>query len=267
MAASISIGGVSQKTIVQFTRQLSTLQDAGLPILRSLQVLHEQQKPGMLRNVLRDVAEDVEGGLTLSESFAKHPKAFNRLYVNMVAAGETGGVLDVILQRLAEFMEKAQRLKRKIVGAMVYPVCVISFAVLIVTGIMIVVVPKFQTIFEDFNTDLPAVTKSLIKVSNWFVTGSPPGWTFIIFGPVVVWLVFKLIKQSRGGRYVMDVVALKVPVMGQIVEKSSVARFARTLGTLISAGVPILEAINITKETSGKRGLCPGVGRGSRRHS
>ncbi|MCH7721578.1 MAG: type II secretion system F family protein, partial [Planctomycetes bacterium] len=133
---TFTIGGVPTKTITQFTRQLSTLQDAGLPILRSLQILQQQQKPGVLKNVLHDVSEDIEGGTTLSEAFAKHPKAFNRLYVNMVAAGETGGVLDVILLRLAEFMEKAQRLKRRVIGAMVYPVVVISFAVIIVSGIM-----------------------------------------------------------------------------------------------------------------------------------
>ncbi len=248
---TIAFGKVPQKVVVQFTRQLSTLQDAGLPILRSLQILHEQQKPGLMRNILRDVAEDVEGGSTLSEAFAKQPKAFNRLYVNMVAAGETGGVLDVILQRLAEFMEKAQRLKRKVTGAMVYPICVVSFAVGIVAGIMIVVVPKFQEIFEDFGTTLPSVTVMLINVADWFIKGSPPGWAVLLFTPIGVFLAMKLIRQSKGGRYVVDMGTLKLPVLGKILEKTSVARFTRTLGTLISAGVPILEAINITKDTSG----------------
>ena len=247
----IAFGKVSQKVIVQFTRQLSTLQDAGLPILRSLQILHEQQRPGMMRNTLRDVAEDVEGGSTLSESFARQPKAFNRLYVNMVAAGETGGVLDVILNRLAEIMEKAQRLKRRVTGAMVYPICVICFAGGIVTGIMIVVVPKFEEIFTDFGTTLPSVTQMLISISNWFVKGTPPGWAVVLLSPIALFLGLKLIRQSRGGRYVVDLASLKIPVLGQILEKTSVARFTRTLGTLISAGVPILEAINITKETSG----------------
>ena len=177
---TIAFGKVSQKVVVQFTRQLSTLQDAGLPILRSLQILHEQQRPGLMRNVLRDVAEDVEGGATLSESFAKQPKAFNRLYVNMVAAGETGGVLDIILQRLAEFMEKSQRLKRRVTGAMLYPVCVIFFAVAIVTGIMLYVVPQFRTIFEDFNTTLPRLTEILISVSDWVDHGTPPGWAVVL---------------------------------------------------------------------------------------
>ena len=248
---SFTIGGVPSKVITQFTRQLSTLQDAGLPILRSLNILEQQQRPGLLKNVLRDVCEDVEGGSTLSEAFAKHPKAFDRLYVNMVAAGETGGVLDVILLRLAEFMEKSQRLKRKVVGAMIYPICVISFAVLIVTGIMLWVVPRFEEIFRDFDTELPGVTVMLIEVSNWFVRGRPPGWAVILLSPVLFFLFLKLLKQSKGGRYVVDVCTLKVPILGKILEKTSVARFTRTLGTLINAGVPILEAINITKETSG----------------
>ncbi|MHC4090010.1 MAG: type II secretion system F family protein [Planctomycetota bacterium] len=248
---TLAIGGVSSKLITQFTRQLSTLQDAGLPILRSLNILEQQQRPGLLKNILRGVCEDVEGGATLSEAFAKHPKAFDRLYVNMVAAGETGGVLDVILLRLAEFMEKAQRLKRKVIGAMIYPVCVISFAVLIVTGIMIVVVPKFEEIFRDFDTELPEVTVLLITVSNWFIHGRPPGWAVVLLSPVFFLLFTKLLKQSKGGRYVVDVCTLKIPVMGKILEKTSVARFTRTLGTLVNAGVPILEAINITKETAG----------------
>jgi type IV pilus assembly protein PilC len=248
---SFTIGGVKQKVIVQFTRQLATLQDAGLPILRSLTILGEQQKPGPLKNALFAVTDDVEGGATLSEAMAKHPKAFNRLYVNMVAAGETGGVLDTILLRLAEFMEKAQRLKSKIKGAMIYPTVVIMFAVGIVTMIMIVVVPKFEEIFLDFDTELPGVTVMLISISNWFVKGTPPGWAVIVFGPIAMIIFMKLLNQSKGGRFAKDSVFLKMPVMGQIIEKSSVARFCRTLGTLVTAGVPILEAINITKETAG----------------
>ena len=246
-----SIGRVKTKLITQFTRQLSTLQDAGLPILRSLNILQQQQRPGLFKNILRAVAEDVEGGSTLSEAFARHPKAFDRLFANMVAAGETGGVLDVILQRLAEFMEKAQRLKRQVMGAMIYPTVVIGFSVCIVSAIMIVVVPKFEEIFRDFDTELPDVTKFLISLSNWFVKGMPPGWAVILLSPVIVFLLLKLIRQSKGGRFVVDLIALKIPVLGQILEKTAVARFTRTLGTLINAGVPILEAINITKDTSG----------------
>ena len=259
-AGAGGFGRVSTKVITQFTRQLSTLRDAGLPILRSLRILEQQQKPGLLKNILRQVADDVEGGSTLSEAFAKHPKAFNRLYVNMVAAGETGGVLDVILLRLADFMEKAQRLKRKVVGAMIYPTVVIAFAVGIVSGIMVVVVPKFKDIFMDFGVPLPGVTKFLIAVSDWFVSGRPPGWAVVLLSPLGIFLFLKLLKQSKGGRMVIDTIVLKLPILGQILEKTAVARFTRTLGTLINAGVPILEAINITKETSGNEVYAKALG-------
>jgi type IV pilus assembly protein PilC len=246
-----SFGRVRVKQMTQFTRQLSTLIDAGLPILRSLSVLEEQQRPGPLKNVLRAVADDIEGGATLSEAFAKHPKAFNRLYVNMVAAGETGGVLDTILQRLADFMEKAARLRRKIVGAMIYPVVVILFALGIVSGIMIVVIPKFKEIFLDFDTQLPKITMILMGTSDWFVKGRPPGWAVILFTPMALYFLFRLVRSSQGGRYVTDFVGMHLPIFGRLIQKSAVARFTRTLGTLITAGVPILEAILITKETAG----------------
>jgi len=256
------VGGVSVKQLTQFTRQLSTLMDAGLPILRSLRILEQQQKPGPLRVALRNVAEDVEGGMTLSEAMAAHPKVFDRLYCNMISAGEAGGVLDVILQRLAEFMEKAQRLKRKVIGAMIYPVAVIGFAFVIVAGIMYFVVPKFKVIFEDFDTDLPAPTVLLMDMSDWMVgvkkgpDGNEvpmvlPGWAYVLFSPVVFFALWKIIRKFDGGRYVLDVVKLKIPILGMILGKTAVARFTRTLGTLIAAGVPILEALNITKDTSG----------------
>ena len=151
---SINIGGVSGKQLTTFTRQLSTLQDAGLPILRSLQILEQQQKPGLLKDVLGNVHEDVASGSTLSDAMTKHPKAFNKLYTKMIAAGEVGGVLDLILQRLAEFMEKAAKLKRRIIGALIYPAVVIFVAAVIVLGIMYFIVPKFESIFEDFDTDI-----------------------------------------------------------------------------------------------------------------
>jgi len=248
---SIAIGGVSQKVITQITRQLSTLQDAGLPILRSLNILEEQQKPGLMKNVLLTMTDDIEGGSTLSEACAKHPKAFDRLYVNMVAAGEAGGVLDVILKRLAEFMEKAQKLKKKIMGAMVYPAVVVTFSLAIVGGIMIFVIPKFREIFADFDVTLPSATVALMGISDWFVGGTPPGWIVVISTPFVLYLLYKLVRSSKGGRLVVDTVLLRIPVFGTLVEKSSVSRFTRTLGTLISAGVPILEAITITRDTSG----------------
>jgi type IV pilus assembly protein PilC len=246
---NISIGGISTKVITQFTRQLSTLQDAGLPILRSLKILWQQQKPGQLKNILDQIAADVESGSTLSESMARHPKAFDKLYTNMVQAGETGGVLDVILQRLAEFMEKAMRLKRRVIGAMIYPAVVISFSVLIVTGIMIFVVPKFQEIFRDFKTTLPALTQILMNISNWIA--EQYGWLVILGSPFFIFFAVKMIGKTKGGRRVIDTVKLKVPILGQIISKTAIARFTRTLGTLLSAGVPILDALNITRDTVG----------------
>jgi len=244
-----SIGGVPRKQLVGFTRQLSTLQDAGLPILRSLQILEQQQKPGLLKAIIGGVADEVEGGGTLSDAMSKYPKAFDKLYVNMIAAGEAGGVLDLILARLADFMEKAARLKKKVIGAMIYPAVVISIAVGIVSMIMIVVIPKFEDIFKDFKLDLPTPTKILLGTSRWFANDY--GWAYLLAAPFVIAGLIKLIKLSEGGRYGIDVVKLKVPILGAILSKTAIARFTRTLGTLISAGVPILDAINITKETSG----------------
>ena len=253
---SFAIGGVSSKKLTLFTRQLSTLQDAGLPLLRSLQILEGQQKPGVLKNVLNGVCEEVESGTSLSESMAKFPKAFDRLYVKMVAAGEVGGVLDVILQRLADFMEKGQRLKRRIIGALIYPAVVIFIAVLIVTGIMYFVIPKFQEIFEDFDVKLPDLTIFMINASKWVAGTSSknqvvPGVVWILCSPVILFLLWKLIRKTNFGRAATDIVLLRVPVLGTLMRKTAIARFTRTLGTLISAGVPILEAVLITRDTSG----------------
>jgi len=252
---TFSIGKVKRKHLTLFTRQLSTLQDAGLPLLRSVQILEAQQKPGLLKSILAGVAEDVESGTTLSDAMAKFPKAFDRLYCKMVNAGEIGGVLDVILQRLANFLEKAQRLRRRVIGAMIYPVVVILVAVVIVTGIMIFVIPKFKDIFNDFNVELPKLTLWLIDLSSWMAGQndgqSIPGAIWILGSPVLFVLFTKLIRKTGPGRAFTDIVRVKMPLIGPLMRKTSVARFTRTLGTLISAGVPILEAIMITRDTSG----------------
>src|SRR4051812_49389805 len=245
----LAIGGVPRKQLVGFTRQLSTLQDAGLPILRSLQILEQQQKPGLLKAIIGGVADEVEGGGTLSDAMSNYPKAFDKLYVNMINAGEAGGVLDIILSRLADFMEKAAKLKKKVIGAMIYPAVVISIAVGIVSMIMIFVIPKFETIFRDFGTKLPDITNVLLFVSRWFATQY--GWAYVLVSPIAFLLIVKLIRLSEGGKYFIDAVKLKIPILGGILSKTSIARFTRTLGTLISAGVPILDALNITKETCG----------------
>jgi type IV pilus assembly protein PilC len=242
-----SFGGVKAKHLCTFTRQLSTLQDAGLPILRSLRILEGQSKPGPLKNSLIGVIEDVESGNTLSEAMAKQPKAFDNLYVNMVKAGEAGGALEVILQRLAEFKEKAQSLKRKVQGAMVYPVAVITVATGIVGFIMYWIIPKFKDIFNDFGVDLPDITIWLITASDWVVSY----WYLIPAIPIAMVLLFKIIRKNRTGAYILDRIFLKIPIIGQIISKSTIARTARTLGTLISSGVPILEALTIARDTAG----------------
>jgi type IV pilus assembly protein PilC len=253
--ASFAIGRVSRKQLTTFTRQLSTLQDAGLPLLRSLQILEGQLKPGKLKNILMSVCEDVEGGSALSEAMAKHPKAFDRLYSKMVNAGEIGGVLDIILQRLAEFMEKSQRLRRKIRGALVYPTVVVIVAMAILTFIMVFIIPKFEEIFTDFGVELPGLTLWLITTSRWMAGSNPdqtvPGAVFVLAAPVVLFFLFKLIRKAGPGRAATDTVILWAPVFGKLIRKTTIARFTRTLGTLIGAGVPILEAITITSQTSG----------------
>jgi len=215
-------------------------------VLRSLKILEGQMRPGTLKNALIDVVDDVESGSTLSEAFGKHPKCFDRLYVNMVKAGEAGGALEVILRRLAEFKEKAQSLARRIKGAMVYPCVVIFVAVAILSFIMIFIIPKFEKIFEDFRMKLPWITEMLIATSRWFVRF----WYILPLFPVAVWLILKLIRLNRAGAYILDKIKLSLPVSGQIVEKTVVARTMRTLGTLIASGVPILEALAIVRETS-----------------
>lgn len=252
---SISIGGVSTKALTTFTRQLSTLQDAGLPILRSLQILEQQQKPGLLKDTLDAVHEDVASGATLSDAMGKHPKAFNKLYTKMIAAGEVGGVLDLILQRLAEFMEKAAKLKRRVIGALIYPAVVIFVAAVIVLGIMYFIVPKFEEIFEDFDTDMPALTLFLIGFSKWLggrqYDGQLPGIIWVLLSPIAIFMAFKLIRKSNAGKAATDWTLLKLPVVGGLAAKATIAKFTRTLGTLITAGVPILDAITITGETTG----------------
>jgi type IV pilus assembly protein PilC len=203
-------------------------------------------KPGYLKNALIDVVEDVESGSTLSEAFGKHPKCFDRLYVNMVKAGEAGGALEVILKRLAEFKEKAQRLAGRIKGAMIYPLVVVGVAVSILSFIMIFIIPKFEKIFEDFKMKLPWLTDMLINTSKWFVRY----WYVLPLFPVGIWLTLKLIRLNKKGAYALDKIKLYVPVAGMLIEKSIVARTMRTLGTLISSGVPILEALGIVKETA-----------------
>jgi type IV pilus assembly protein PilC len=240
-------GGVRTRDLTTFTRQLSILQDAGLPILRSLRILAGQARPGRLKYSLEDTCDEIEAGGTLSESMAKSPKCFNRLYVNMIKAGEAGGALELILQRLADFQERAESLKRKVKGAMIYPAVVITVAVGILTFIMIKIVPEFRKIFIEFDLELPVMTELLVRISDWCVHY----WYLIPGIPIAIWLMIKLIRKFKHGRIGWDQFIIKVPVFGSLVEKNILARTTRTLGTLVSSGVPILEALNITRDTSG----------------
>ncbi len=244
---SFAIGGASTKMLTTFTRQLSILQDAGLPILRSLKILEGQSKPGALKNSLMDVVDEIEGGATLSEAMGKSPKVFNRLYVNMIKAGEAGGALEVILRRLAEFMERAESLKKKVQGAMIYPVIVVLVAIGILTFIMLKIVPVFATMFEEFGLELPAPTVLLVNLSNKMVKY----WFLIPTIPTFIFVFIKVARKYKAGRMGWDQFMLKIPVIGGLVEKNTLARTTRTLGTLVASGVPILEGLTITRETAG----------------
>ncbi|HTS18386.1 MAG TPA: type II secretion system F family protein [Verrucomicrobiae bacterium] len=253
----LSTGKVKTKVLTAFTRQLATLIDAGLPLLRGLDVLRKGEKNPTLKRTLQQLAESVEGGSTFSEALSQHPKVFNRLYVNMVRAGEAGGVLDVTLSRLADFQEKAQKIKNKVISAMVYPSVVIFVALGIVTFLMIVVIPKFQEIFTDLleGKSLPQLTIFVLACSNLVKNQFP-----LVAGcAVTLWIAFKLTGKTVKGRYYIDKLKLNAPVFGQLIRKVGIARFTRTLGTLIASGVPILQALNIVRETSGNAVIAKAV--------
>ncbi|MCY3018181.1 MAG: type II secretion system F family protein [Planctomycetota bacterium] len=241
---------VNQKQLTEFTRQFATLLDAGLPVVRSLDILCNQLKPGLLKIAIGEVKEDVEGGSSLSEALAKHPSVFDKLYVNMIRAGEAGGVLDEILARLADYREKAQRLQQKIIGALVYPIAVITIAGCILAFIMIFIIPKFEQMFKEMELgDMPAMTKLLLLIANTMVNY----WYIIIFLPVLAWVGLRFIVKTPQGRLLVDKIKLKIPVFGAIISKSCVSRFCRTLGTLVQSGVPILDALSIIKNATGNQ--------------
>tara|TARA_B100000609_G_scaffold193913_1_gene185827 strand:+ start:622 stop:1896 length:1275 start_codon:yes stop_codon:yes gene_type:complete len=250
MQIEINIGAaVNEKTLTIFTRQLAQLTSAGLPLLSGLTVLARQEKNQVLKRVLGELAEVIEGGGTFSEGLAQHPKVFNKLFVSMVKAGELGGVLEVVLDRLAQFMEKAMRIKGKVKAAMFYPIAVLIVAIVIMAILLIFVIPKFKDVFGDLTGDdgLPEFTQFVLDISdtvkdNAFGTAT---------GMFAFMLTLSLCGKSKHGRFVLDKLALFFPIIGPVVEKVSIARFARTLGTLINSGVPILQALNIVKDTSG----------------
>lgn len=243
----LSRGRVPLRNLSAFSRQLATLIGAGLPLLRSLQILQEQVEDRNLKDALDGILESVEGGSTLSEAMAKFPKIFNRLYVNMVKAGEIGGALEQVLDRLALFQEKAQAVRSKVKGAMWYPLVVITIALSVVAVILIFVVPKFASMFEGLGGKLPWLTQMLVDFSDGLVLY----WYIPILIIAGIIMFFTLMNRSGQGRYILDRVKLRLPIFGVIVQKSAIARFARTFGTLLDTGVPILQTLLIVKDTSG----------------
>jgi type IV pilus assembly protein PilC len=240
---------IKQEELTIFTRQTATLIQAGLPLLRSLEVMIRQEKNIRFKIVLEQIAEYVKSGGTFSDALAQHPKIFEKLFINMVRAGEAGGVLDVVLSRLAGFMEKAQRTKKKVKSAMVYPIVVVSVAIAIVVLLMIVVVPKFQSIFEDMlsGASLPGPTQLVINVSN-FISGN---FVVTLIGFVVFVVGGKYLLKTEVGAKISNWFALNIPKVGDLVRKVNIARITRTFGTLLSSGVPILQSITITKDITG----------------
>jgi len=240
---------IKAKVLMIFTRQLATLIDSGLPLLRSLNVLAKQEPDAVLKNTINKLADAVQGGNTFSDALALHPRIFNDLYVNMVKAGEVGGVLELVLNRLAEFQEKAAKIKNKVVAAMVYPVIVITLATAIMAFLLVFIVPKFEAVFHDMLGDkpLPSVTRFVINASNTLQNH----WLIVIGVLVAIVAGYRFMNGIKPGRYAIDRSKLHLPLFGNLNRKTAISRFSRTLGTLVTSGVPILQALNITRETAG----------------
>jgi len=238
---------VTNKDIMVFTRQFSTMIDAGLPLVQGLNILADQSDNKTFRKILKQVTKDVEGGATLGEAMKKHPKQFNDLFVNLISAGEVGGILDTILQRLASYIEKAEKLKSQIKGALAYPIIVIFIAILIIGVILIFVIPVFQEMFASFGSALPAPTQFVVSLSE-FLKGNIH---WVILGLIALGFGFRKYRKTERGRRQTDALILKLPVIGDLLKKTAIARFTRTLGTMVSSGVPILDALDIVAKTSG----------------
>lgn len=238
---------VRSKDMVVFTRQFSTMIDAGLPLVQGLTILAEQSENKTFKTILKEITKDVEGGSTLAEAMKKHPKVFDELFVNLVAAGEMGGILDTILRRLADYIEKAEKLKSRIKGAMTYPLVVVAIAIIVIAVILIFVIPVFEDMFAGFGAALPAPTQLVVNMSR-FIKGNV---IFIFIGLAIAIVALKQYRNSKQGRRSTDALLLKVPIFGELLRKVAVARFTRTLGTMIQSGVPILDSLEIVAKTSG----------------
>ena len=246
-------GRVKPKDLTTFTRQLATLVNAGLPLMRGIEVLKRQMKDARMLEALNGISDNIAAGGTFSESLTAYPKIFDKLYVNMVKAGEAGGVLEVVLGRLAEFAEKSEKIKNKVKGAMIYPIVVLLAAVGITGFLLVAVIPKFQQVFNDMlgGKELPAVTQFVIDASE-FVQANGLQIALVIAAIVVI---VKVVGRTEKGAYFFDVIKLRAPVIGTLAQRSAVSKFTRTLGTLLSSGVPILQSLMITRDTTGNRVL------------
>ena len=240
---------IKPKVLMIFTRQLATLIDSGLPLLRGLNVLGKQEPDPVLRKTIGKLADSVQGGSTFSDGLAQHPKIFNKLYINMVKAGELGGVMELVLVRLADFQEKAQKLKNKVVSAMFYPIIVMIIAVAIMAFLLVYIVPRFEQIFAEMlgGKPLPALTAFVISASRLVQNQ----WYLIIGAVIAVVVAYNLAGRTNKGRAVIDAIKLRLPLFGDLIRKGAISRFSRTLGTLVTSGVPILQALNITRDTAG----------------
>lgn len=249
-------GRVSRQIVTEFTIQLATLTEAGIPIVKALTILEGQTRPGPFKTVLGELVEDVAAGTPLSEGMAKHPKVFDRLYSSMVRAGEAGGVLDKVLQRQAVFMERSAEIRSKVVGAMIYPSVILFVALVVVSAIVVLIIPRFQEIFRSFKIELPGVTQVLLDISDFTVHR----W-YIVFGlPIVLAITHvALLARNQRYRYRVHAFLLRIPVLGTILNRSLVGAFARTFGTLIQAGVPHLDALAIVRDASRNEVLMAGV--------
>jgi type IV pilus assembly protein PilC len=242
-------GSVKSKDVVIFSRQFSTMINAGLPLIQCLDILAAQEQNKTFAKVIRNIKEEIEGGSTLSDALRKHPKVFDDLFINMIAAGEAGGILDTILNRLATYLEKSMKLKRKVKGAMTYPGVVLVMSVGIITLLLVKVVPVFQSIFAGMGRELPFATQTLIDLSN-FVTNNA---LYIVCALVIAFVALARFYRTDSGRYLFDRMIIKPPVIGPLMRKVAIAKFTRTLSTLISSGVPILDGLEIVSRTSGNK--------------
>ncbi|MFA5165053.1 MAG: type II secretion system F family protein [Candidatus Omnitrophota bacterium] len=254
-AMTFSFGRVSAKQVTIFTRQLATLIGSGLPLVRALYVLERQEKAGLLKATIRGLAEQVEGGSSFSEALSKFPRAFEPLYVNTVKAGEAGGVLEVVLTRLAEFAEKSQRLEGRIKSAMIYPALVLTMALSVLGFLITFIVPKFLQIFKEMNVELPVMTKVLLVVSDFAKSKWYIGLGLIGLGI----MLFNILYRLPATKLLIDKAKLEIPVMGPLVRKIAIARFSRTLGTLLSSGVPILQSLMVAKDTTGNEAMARSI--------